>query len=207
MAQHTRQDEVVRKTACGEQRYRGELSCQNQYPPFEDETRERQPNHLHKGEALKSSLIKYDRGASSHWLKRDERNGIQHSSLSVDNQTTLVLKAWHSYSTVRAAAVWETKKTFLLFWTPWELKRCMHFIIPPIRNKHINSKTVKKKINNVFALSWDKYVTNATVIVSNYDWLVTQWKQLRCIKAQAAVICSALSMTATFDPQGNSRTY
>lgn len=85
-------------------------------------------NDLHKGEALKSPLIKYDRGASSHWLKHDERNGIQHSSLSVDNQTTLALKAWHSNSIVKAAAVWEKKKTqekntFLLFWTLWELKR------------------------------------------------------------------------------------
>lgn len=62
-------------------------------------------NHLHKGEALKSPLIKYDRGASSHWLKHDERNGIQHSSLSVDNQTTLALKAWHSNSIVKAATV------------------------------------------------------------------------------------------------------
>lgn len=68
-------------------------------------------NHLHKGEALKSPLIKNDRGASSHWLKHDERNGIQHSSLSVDNQTTLALKAWHSNSIVKAAAVWEKKKT------------------------------------------------------------------------------------------------
>lgn len=87
-------------------------------------------NHLHKGEALKSPLIKYDRGASSHWLKHDERNGIQHSSLSVDNQKTLALKAWHSNSIVKAATVWGKKKTWgkntlLLFWTLWELKRCV----------------------------------------------------------------------------------
>lgn len=87
-------------------------------------------NHLHKGEALKSPLIKYDRGASSHWLKHDERNGIQHSSLSVDNQKTLALKAWHSNSIVKAALVWGKKKTWgkntlLLFWTLWELKRCV----------------------------------------------------------------------------------
>ena len=67
-------------------------------------------NHLHKGEALKPPFIKYDRGSSSHWLKHDERNGIQHSSLSVDNQTTLALKAWHSNSIVKAVAVWEKEK-------------------------------------------------------------------------------------------------
>lgn len=67
-------------------------------------------NHLHKGEALKSPLIKYDRGASSQWLKHDERNGIQHSSQSVDNQTTLALKAWHSNSIVKAAAEWGKKR-------------------------------------------------------------------------------------------------
>lgn len=90
-------------------------------------------NHLHKGEALKSPLIKYDRGAGSHWLKHDERKGIQHSSLSADNQTTLALKAWHSNSIVKAAVVWGERKTqegkkitFLLFWTLWERKNVFY---------------------------------------------------------------------------------
>lgn len=102
-------------------------------------------NHLHKGEALKSTSLKIG-GFSSHWLKHDERNGIQHSSLPVDNKTTMALKAWHSNSIVKAAAAWEKekdtrgkKKTCLLFCTPWELKT--HLIMSPIRNKPTVTKT------------------------------------------------------------------